>query len=277
MAATTCPTCAATVTAAPPILIVSCSCGTRVRIDRPSATTSGADPLDLYQILGVDPSATDEEIKAAYRRRVRETHPDTGGDADEFHDVQVAWEVLSDPDRRRQHDRHRRSAPRGPVRVPDGVGVSVLVAVRRFASVGLIPRVRLLPCSHDDPLRDLVIGQDPIPGSRTLQGSTVDVVVAGSDASVIWRGLRRDADRVVDQARGVAADAATIAVDAGRRALIMAIRLMFLLFVLALAVVIGVYDAGAGLTVLVIGGSFIAWSAMRGSRRRSRRRVGHRK
>ena len=47
-----------------------------------------------YEILGVPENATPEEIAVAYRKRARETHPDMGGDAEEFKKVQGAYESL---------------------------------------------------------------------------------------------------------------------------------------------------------------------------------------
>lgn len=49
---------------------------------------------EAYAILGVSPSASATEIKAAYRRRVNETHPDKGGDPAEFIRVRAAYEIL---------------------------------------------------------------------------------------------------------------------------------------------------------------------------------------
>lgn len=59
---------------------------------------------DHYRVLGVSPQAPKADIQAAYRRRLRETHPDRGGDEDEFHLVQSAWETLSHPGQRREYD-----------------------------------------------------------------------------------------------------------------------------------------------------------------------------
>jgi len=59
---------------------------------------------DHYRVLGVSPQAPRPEIQAAYRKRLRDTHPDRGGDEAEFHLVQSAWETLSHPGLRREYD-----------------------------------------------------------------------------------------------------------------------------------------------------------------------------
>jgi DnaJ domain len=61
--------------------------------------------LTHYQVLGVPVTATEREIKAAYRRAARQSHPDHGGDPAAFRQVTAAYEVLSDSRRRAQYDR----------------------------------------------------------------------------------------------------------------------------------------------------------------------------
>lgn len=60
---------------------------------------------DLYEKLGVRQNATQAEIKAAAKKRRRETHPDAGGSKEEFQEVSTAVSVLLDPAKRALYDR----------------------------------------------------------------------------------------------------------------------------------------------------------------------------
>lgn len=65
---------------------------------------------DSYKILGLSPSATADLIKAAYRKKAAQYHPDKNQSADaamRFREVQEAYEVLSDPARRKAFDDYR--------------------------------------------------------------------------------------------------------------------------------------------------------------------------
>ena len=59
---------------------------------------------DHYSTLGVARNATPDEIKRAYRKLASVTHPDKGGDKEQFQKIQAAYEVLGDPQRRSQYD-----------------------------------------------------------------------------------------------------------------------------------------------------------------------------
>lgn len=60
-----------------------------------------------YEVLGIPPTASEEDIRAAYRQRARETHPDAAGTEhmEEFLRVKEAYEVLTNPERKVHYDR----------------------------------------------------------------------------------------------------------------------------------------------------------------------------
>jgi len=64
-----------------------------------------------YEVLGVTVRATAAEVRAAYRRAARDHHPDAGGDARHMSDLNAAWHVLGDPQRRAAYDRQLAQRP----------------------------------------------------------------------------------------------------------------------------------------------------------------------
>ena len=73
---------------------------------------------NAYETLGVPKGASDAEIKKAYRKMAGQHHPDKGGDTIKFQEIQSAYETLSDPQKRQQHDNpnpfyHTQAGPNG--------------------------------------------------------------------------------------------------------------------------------------------------------------------
>jgi curved DNA-binding protein len=63
--------------------------------------------MDHYRTLGVDRSASADEIKRAYRRLASQHHPDKGGDTQRFQEIEAAYRTLSDPATRAEYDNPR--------------------------------------------------------------------------------------------------------------------------------------------------------------------------
>ena len=59
---------------------------------------------DHYGTLGISSAASSAEIKAAYRRLVKQHHPDAGGDPERILAINAAWEILGDAEQRRDYD-----------------------------------------------------------------------------------------------------------------------------------------------------------------------------
>ena len=71
-----------------------------------------ADKRDYYEVLGLSRGASEDEIKKAYRQQAKKCHPDLHPDDKEaeakFKELNEAYEVLSDPDKKARYDQYGR-------------------------------------------------------------------------------------------------------------------------------------------------------------------------
>lgn len=111
-----------------------------------------------YEVLGIAQSASEDEVRHAYRRLVKSAHPDAAGDPEQFRLITEAYDVLTDPVRRAAYDRTTRpawivappAARRRRRRRRYGRVVVVVVAVLAVAGVaGLVAATRELSVGDD--------------------------------------------------------------------------------------------------------------------------------
>lgn len=69
-----------------------------------------SDNEKYYKMLGVEKTATQEELKKAHRRAAMKHHPDKGGDAETFRNINEAYDVLKDPKKREVYDQYGEDA-----------------------------------------------------------------------------------------------------------------------------------------------------------------------
>lgn len=60
--------------------------------------------MDYYNVLGVSPTASNADIKTAYRKLAKENHPDRGGDSEKFKQINEAYDTLKDSTKRAAYD-----------------------------------------------------------------------------------------------------------------------------------------------------------------------------
>jgi len=67
--------------------------------------------MDYYDVLGVSRSASDKDIKTAFRKLAAKHHPDKGGDSRKFQEINEAYQTLSNPEKRQMYDQFGTADP----------------------------------------------------------------------------------------------------------------------------------------------------------------------
>ena len=119
---------------------------------------------DYYEILGVGKNATPDEIKSAFRTLARKHHPDVNKSSDAeavFKEMNEAYGVLSDPEKRAAYDRYGHAGVNGMGGMPDFTTVDFSDIFEEFFGFGMggggrrkrkcsAPRGRSELCHHPD-------------------------------------------------------------------------------------------------------------------------------
>ncbi len=150
---------------------------------------------NYYVILGVASDASGDDIKSAFRRRAMELHPDKSGlESGPFLELQEAYGVLSDPQRRRHYDRTvhsvvTRRRPWGPVAEPlgrerpRGEVFRPPLAPRNFREVPLAEIFEPESPTSDESFDHLWGNFESLsPKAETFESRTVEVVISQEEA-----------------------------------------------------------------------------------------------
>ena len=135
---------------------------------------------DPYSILGVTPGASDPEIKSAYRKLVKEHHPDTGGDGEKFAQINAAYDNIKSADVRSQFQNQNQHS-RGPFdfRTPrhDGTGTPSFEDL--FAQhFGRTPRNKDVSVTVYADLEDVYHGSSKTIGINLGNGNTRQIEIS---------------------------------------------------------------------------------------------------
>lgn len=153
-----------------------------------------------YEVLGVTPNTADDELRRAYRARLREAHPDTGGDAAVFIRVQRAWEIIGTPAARAAYDRDR-SSDADAWRAPSSTPTDTRPRPKTYGEPGAWRRARYTALLAEwagteiaDPYAPPVVRGAPRALRRVLADALAEEATAAATAGLgmgftLWHGI----------------------------------------------------------------------------------------
>jgi DnaJ-class molecular chaperone len=106
--------------------------------------------MDPYASLGIQKSASNEEIKKVYRKLILKAHPDKGGDPEQFKKIQGAYDILSDPQKKQNFDQF--GNPDGP-QMGQNSGFPADIFSQMFGGAFGGPRGPVRRANHDHEIK----------------------------------------------------------------------------------------------------------------------------
>jgi curved DNA-binding protein CbpA len=138
-----------------------------------------------YEVLGVPASASEDEVRQAYRRLAKAAHPDVAGDADRFRRITEAYDVLTDPAQRAAYDRglQPRWAAAAPARRRKrrtGRYVLVVAVGLVLAGAGALVAATMRQLVGDGCLVGMWVGESfEVPFRGVLDGREITAAIQG--------------------------------------------------------------------------------------------------
>ncbi len=157
---------------------------------------------DYYEVLGVNKSASDDEIKKAFRRKAVEHHPDkTGGDDKAFKEINEAYEVLKDQQKRQRYDQFGHAGV-GSSAASDGAGGNPFAGFGGFGGQDV-------HFDFGDILGSFFSGGSSSRSGRQARGNDVETAIEISFEDAIFgveRDLKMSLDDVCEHCKGTTAE-----------------------------------------------------------------------
>jgi DnaJ-class molecular chaperone len=160
--------------------------------------------MDYYSVLGVSRTASPEEIKKAYRKLAMRYHPDKGGDATKFKEINEAYDTLKDPAKKQQYDNPQPRFDTSSMNQGSPFGSAGFEDLfsQMFSQQGRRPRRpmnRDIKIETHISLRDVYTGKSVVVSYQTgtkQEVVTIDIPRGAKDGDQIrYQGLGDDADR----------------------------------------------------------------------------------
>lgn len=152
--------------------------------------------MDYYSILGVDKSASSQDIKRAYRKLASKHHPDKGGDGKLFQKIQEAYDTLGDENNRQQYDNPQ---PQFQFNSQHFQDINDIFSMFGQAGGGRRPQNRDVTIAAEINLEDVLYGKQLIAAYRLRNGREENVNIdippgARHGDTIRYEGLGDDTD-----------------------------------------------------------------------------------